>query len=614
MSVNYRSEVKEPVRNESVEQQLRNRSDVPEAYRWKLEDLYASDQDWEDEYGRIEAMIPRLGEFQGTLGQSAARLAECFRVRDEVSQRLERLMVYAITRRDEDSTVASYQAMFDRAQRLSVAYATAASFIEPEIVQLPRETLDAYGRAEELALYRHHLDTIIRLKPHSLTPAEEAILAAAGEMARAPANVFGMFNNADLKFPTVKDEQGRDVEVTHGRYIRLLESPDRRVRRDAFRAVHGTYAQWRHTVAAMLSASVRNNVFYARMRRYPSALHAALYGDAIPVEVYTNLIDTVRSRLSLLHRYVRLRRRLLGLDELHMYDLHVPLVQQTDVTVPYERAADMLLESLKPLGSHYADTVAEGLRSRWVDVFENRGKRSGAYSISAYGVHPYILMNYEPNLDNVFTLAHEFGHALHSHLANEAQPYVYANYTIFVAEVASTLNEHLLFHHLLKTTTSPDARRLIINKHLDTIRTTVFRQVKFAEFEKLIHERVESGGALTADWMSDTYYRLVQDYFGPDAVADEEIAIEWARIPHFYHAFYVYQYATGFAAATALGQAILEEGAPAVERYVGMLRRGGADYPLNLLKEAGVDMTAPAPILRVMDLFEELMNELEELG
>src|SRR5690606_10213597 len=336
------------------------------------------------------------------------------------------------------------------------------------------------------------------------------------------------------------DEKGQWVELTHGRYIRFMESTDRRVRKDAFEALHNTYSQWRHTLAATLGASVRKDVFYARMRRYPSALAMALHGDNIPVEVYTNLIDTIRSRLHLLHRYMALRKRLLGVEELHVYDLYVPLVPGADLHIPYEQAREMVLAGLRPLGDEYVRIVREGLDNRRVDVLENEGKRSGAYSISAYGVHPYILMNYEPNLDNVFTLAHEFGHALHSHLANEAQPYVYANYTIFVAEVASTLNEHLLFHHLLKTTTSPDARRLIINKHLDTIRTTVFRQVKFAEFEKLIHERVESGGALTADWMSDTYYRLVQDYFGPDAVADEEIAIEWARIPHFYHAFYVY--------------------------------------------------------------------------
>jgi len=334
----------------------------------------------------------------------------------------------------------------------------------------------------------------------------------------------------------------------------------------------------------------------------------------VPVQVYTNLIDTVHSRLDLLHRYVRLRKKLLGVDELHMYDLYVPLVAEVDWEIPYEEAAETMLASMEPLGEEYVKIVRHGLENRWVDVLENEGKRSGAYSTSAYGVHPYILMNYENNLNNMFTLAHEFGHAIHSYLADRSQPYVYSQYTIFVAEVASTLNEHLLFHYLLQRTDSPAHRRYLINNYLDTIRGTVFRQVKFAEFEKLTHERVEGGGALTADWMSERYYELVKQYYGPDMVADDEIAIEWARIPHFYRAFYVYKYATGLAAATALGQAILDEGRPAVERYLNMLSRGGADYPLNLLKDAGVDMTGPEPVLQVMNVFESLLDELEKLS
>jgi len=359
---------------------------------------------------------------------------------------------------------------------------------------------------------------------------------------------------------------------------------------------------------------VRKDVFYAKIRKFESSLHAALHEDNVPVEVYTNLIDAVHSRLDLLHRYVRLRKKLLGVDELHMYDLYVPLVPEVEFNIPYEEAAEKMLAGLAPLGEEYVRVVRHGLENRWVDVYENEGKRSGAYSTSAYGVHPYILMNYENNLDNLFTLAHEFGHAMHSYLADGTQPYVYSQPTIFVAEVASTLNENLLFHYLIKTTESPEQRRYLINNFLDTIRGTVFRQVKFAEFEKLTHERVESGEALTADWMSEQYYNLVKQYYGPDIVADEEIAIEWARIPHFYRAFYVYKYATGFAAATALANAILKEGEPAVQRYLEMLRRGGSDYPLNLLKDAGVDMTTPEPILQVMNVFEELLNELEALS
>lgn len=595
-------------------QTVRKRSEIPEQYRWRLEDIFATNDDWEKEFAAVKEAIPQIGAFAGKLGESPATLARCLDLMFDTVERFERVIVYAFTRRDEDTTNPTYQELYDRAQRLAVELTTATSFVEPEILQLSQEQLDEYLSSQELSLYRHYLDNIVRNKPHTLSPQEEAILAAAGEMAQAPNNVFGMFNNADLKFPFIKDENGQEVEVTHGRYIRLMESKDRRVRRDAFKAMHDTYYKWRNTVAAMYSASVRNDVFYARMRKHESALHAALHADNVPVQVYTNLIDTVHSRLDLLHRYVRLRKKLLGVDELHMYDLYVPLVAEVDWEIPYEEAAETMLASMEPLGEEYVTIVRHGLENRWVDVLENEGKRSGAYSTSAYGVHPYILMNYENNLNNMFTLAHEFGHAIHSYLADRAQPYVYSQYTIFVAEVASTLNEHLLFHYLLHRTDSPAHRRYLINNYLDTIRGTVFRQVKFAEFEKLTHERVEGGGALTADWMSERYYELVKQYYGPDMVADDEIAIEWARIPHFYRAFYVYKYATGLAAATALGQAILDEGRPAVERYLNMLSRGGADYPLNLLKDAGVDMTGPEPVLQVMNVFESLLDELEKLS
>lgn len=600
--------------SEPAVQAVRQRSEIPKEDRWQLEDIYATDEAWEADFELTEAAIPEIAKFKGTLADSPAQVAACFKLGDETGERFERLLVYAFTRRDEDSANSTYQAIFDRVQGLSVRLGTASSFVEPELLQMSDERIDEYLNSEELAAYRHKLEDLVRAKPHSLSPAEEAILAAAGELAQAPSNVFGMFNNADLKFPTIKDEKGNEVEVTHGRYIRLLESQDRRVRKDAFLALHDTYSKWRNTLGSTYSASVRKDVFYAKTRNYDSALHMAVHSDNVPVEVYDNLIDTIHSKLNLLHRYVDVRKRILGVDELHMYDLYVPLVKEVDMEIPYEQAKDMMLKSLAPLGEAYVDTVQHGLNSRWVDVLENAGKRSGAYSISAYGVHPYILMNYEPNLNNVFTLAHEFGHAIHSHLANETQPYHYARYTIFVAEVASTLNEHLLFHHLLNEVTSPDQRRHLINSYLDTIRGTVFRQVQFAEFEKLTHEHVEKGQALTPQWLSDEYYKLVQNYFGEGIVADEQIAMEWARIPHFYRAFYVYKYATGFAAATALGQAILEEGQPAVDRYLDMLRKGGSDYPLNLLKDAGVDMTSPDPILQVMDVFETLLDELEDLS
>ncbi|OUN01483.1 MAG: oligoendopeptidase F [Firmicutes bacterium ZCTH02-B6] len=600
--------------NPTAAKTLPKRAEIPEAMRWRLEDLYPTDEHWEEDFRKTKDAIARLQAFAGTLAQSPARLAECLKLRDETAERLERVYVYAFTRMDEDSTNDKYQALFDRSQRLYVELRTAISFIEPEILQLSEERLQQYLNSPELALYRHHIEDIVRYKPHTLSPAEEAILAAAGEVAQAPSNVFDMFNDADLKFPAIQDENGEWVELTHGRYIRFMESADRRVRKDAFEALHNTYARWRHTVAATLASSVRKDVFYARTRKYPSALHMALHEENIPVEVYTNLIDTIRSRIDLLHRYMGIRKRLLGVDELHIYDIYVPLVPEADMHIPYEQACQTMVQALKPLGDEYLRIVQEGLANRWVDVLENEGKRSGAYSISAYGVHPYILMNYEPNLDNLFTLAHEFGHACHSYLSNTTQPFVYAQYTIFVAEVASTLNEHLLFHHLLKETSDKAQRRYLINKYLDGVRATVFRQVKFAEFEKIIHEHVEAGEALTPQFMSDTYHGLVKEYYGPELIADDPIAIEWARIPHFYNAFYVYKYATGFAAATALGQAILEEGRPAVERYLNLLRSGSSDYSLNLLRQAGVDMTKPEPILRVMDVFEQMLDELEALA
>jgi len=595
-------------------QALPKRADIPEPMRWRLEDLYPNDEEWEADFRRVKDTIPQLQAFAGTLTQSPAQLAACFKLRDETGVRFERLFVYAFTRMDEDSTNATYQALHDRAQRLGVELRTAISFIEPELLQMPEERLQEYLDSPELALYRHHLEDIIRQKPHTLSPAEEAILAAAGELAQAPSNIFDMFNDADLKFPAIQDEKGEWVELSYARYLRLMESTDRRVRKDAFEGLHNTYAQWRHTVTATLAASVRKDAFYARVRRYNSSLEMALHADNIPVAVYTNLIDTIRSRIDLLHRYMALRKRLLGVDELHVYDLLVPLVPEADVHIPYEQACETVLKGLAPLGEEYVRIVKEGLENRWVDVLENEGKRSGAYSISAYGVHPYVLLNYEPNLDNMFTLAHEFGHAVHSYLSDATQPYVYSQYTIFVAEVASTLNEHLLLHYLLRETDNPVQRRYLINKYLDAVRGTVFRQTKFAEFEKIIHEHVEAGGALTPQFLNDTYLRLVKEYYGPELVADDAVAIEWARIPHFYRSFYVYKYATGFAAATALGQAILEEGRPAVERYLELLRSGSSDYSLELLRRAGVDMTKPEPIHRLMDVFDQMLNELEALS
>ncbi|MHB8156822.1 MAG: oligoendopeptidase F, partial [Desulfocucumaceae bacterium] len=455
-------------------------------------------------------------------------------------------------------------------------------------------------------------EDLIRQKPHTLTPSEELIIARAGEVTAAPSNIFRMLNNADISFPPIKDEKGNEVEVTHGRYGQLMENPDRRVRSDAFDSLYGSYRKLRNTLAATLNSSVKRDIFYSKVRNFDSALQSSLFEDNIQAEVYDNLIKTVRLNLGSLHRYMALRKRLLGLDQLRMYDLYVPLFKDIKWEIPYPEAEAVVKNSLSHLGNDYGQAAAAGLGSGWVDVYENRGKTSGAYSWGPYGVHPYILMNYQDNLNNVFTLAHELGHAMHSYYSHLEQPYVYAHYTIFTAEVASTVNESLLMNYLLNSVTDRDKKLYLLNHYLEQFKGTVFRQTMFAEFEKIIHERTESGEALTADFLCAEYRRLNEEYYGPDVAVEGEIELEWARIPHFYSAFYVYKYATGFSAATALTRGIIEEGSPAVGRYLEFLKKGGSDYPLNLLKTAGVDMAHPRPVQEGLNLFASLLDQLEE--
>ncbi|MFO7172110.1 MAG: oligoendopeptidase F [Bacillota bacterium] len=587
------------------------REEIPEQYRWDLERIFPSDEAWEQEYQAVEGLIPRLQEYQGTLAQSGARLLECLRLRDEIGQRVETLYAYASMRKDEDNTVARYQALHDRAVGLYSRATAAMAFIRPEILAIPDDRLELFLAEEPgLAIYRFHLEDIRREREHVRSPEVEALLAQAAEIAQSPAIIFSMLDNADMKFPTVRDEEGNEVELTKGRYLRLMESQDRRVRRDAFMALYGTYRKYVNTLAASLAASVKKDVFYARARNYRSSLEAALFRDNIPVSVYHNLIATVRKNLPALHRYMAVRKRLLGVDELHMYDIYVPLVKGVDRKIPYEEAAETVAAALAPLGEEYVSALREGLRSRWIDVYETAGKTSGAYSGGAYTTAPYILLNYQENVDSMYTLAHELGHSMHSYFTRRTQPYVYGDYTIFVAEVASTLNEALLTEYLLQHTDDPQLRRYIVNHQVETIRTTLFRQTMFAEFELAIHERVERGEALTAESLCALYKELNVAYHGPEMVVDEEIALEWARIPHFYRAFYVYQYATGISAAMALARQILSEGRPAVERYLEFLRSGSSDYSIDLLRRAGVDMTSPEPVQAAIDHFSRLVEEL----
>ncbi|TWG29744.1 oligopeptidase F [Geobacillus sp. C56-T2] len=593
---------------------LPSRSEIPIEETWRLEDIFPADEAWEQEFRQVKAMIPKLGEYKGRLGESPELLYEALQYQDEVSMRLGKLYTYAHMRYDQDTTNSFYQGLDARAKSLYSEASSAMAFIVPEILAIDEATLRAFlEQYEPLRLYAHALDEITRQRPHVLSAEEEALLAQAAEVMQSASNTFSALNNADLTFPAIVDENGEEVEVTHGRFIRFLESADRRVRRDAFYAVYQTYDKFQHTFANTLAGAVKKDNFFARVRRYESARQAALDANNIPESVYDNLIATIHEHLPLLHRYVRLRKRALGLDELHMYDLYTPLVKEVKMEVTYDEAKQYMLEGLAPLGEEYIAIVKEGLENRWVDVRENRGKRSGAYSSGAYGTHPYILLNWQDNVNNLFTLVHEFGHSVHSYYTRRTQPYPYAHYSIFVAEVASTCNEALLNDYLLKTIDDDKKRLYLLNHYLDGFRGTVFRQTMFAEFEHLIHLKEQQGEALTSETLTSLYYDLNQKYFGSDMVVDKEIGLEWARIPHFYYNYYVYQYATGFSAATALSRQILEEGEPAVKRYIDFLKAGSSDYPIEVLKKAGVDMTSAEPIRQACQVFAEKLEEFERL-
>ncbi|MED1918142.1 oligoendopeptidase F [Bacillus thuringiensis] len=593
---------------------LPKRSDVPAEYKWRLEDMYPTDNDWEADVQKVKQLTEKIAAMKGSLATSGKQLLAVLTLQDELLKTLDQVYVYARMRRDEDNANSKYQGLTDKATSLSTQVYGSISYIQPEILAIPTEDLQTWIKeVEGLEHYRILLDEITRFKPHTLSSEEEALLANMSELSSSPSKIFGMLNNADMKFPMITDENGEEVELTKGRYTQFMESKDRRVRKEAFEALYSTYGKFRNTIAASLTSAIKGDVFYARTRKYPSALYAALFADNVELPVYDNLIATIHEHLPLMHRYIALRKKLLGVDELHMYDLYVPIVPETDMKIPYDQAVSTIKEALHPLGEEYGRILEEGFSNGWIDVHENEGKTSGAYSWGAYTSHPFVLMNYQDNVNNMFTLAHEMGHALHSYYSNHAQPYTYADYKIFVAEVASTLNEALLMNHLLETTTDKKQRMYLINHYLEQFRGTVFRQTMFAEFEKIVHAKEEQGEPLTAESLSTIYRELNVSYHGPDMVVDSEVDLEWARIPHFYRGFYVYKYATGFSAATSLSKQILEEGQPAVDRYLQFLKGGSSDYPLNLLKGAGVDMTSPTPVAEALSVFKELLEELEQL-
>ncbi|PET70179.1 oligoendopeptidase F [Priestia megaterium] len=599
---------------QSKVKKLPSRSEIKVEDTWKLEDIFASDDAWEKEFEEVKALIPQMEKFKGKLGESAQTLYDALQEQDELTMRVSKLYTYAHMRYDQDTTNSFYQGLNDRIKTLYTQIASALSYVTPEILSIEESKIKQYMvEHKELKLYAHALDEITRERPHILSESEEALLAQASEVLGSSSNTFGMLNNADLEFPSIKDENGEEVEITHGRYIRFLESSDRRVRKEAFKAVYETYGKFKNTFASTLSGTVKKDNFSARVRHYNSARHSALSTNNIPEEVYDNLVKTVNDNLHLLHRYIDLRKKVLGIEELHMYDLYTPLVKDVKMEVTYEEAKDYILKGLKPLGEDYLNVLKEGFENRWVDVHENKGKRSGAYSSGTYGTNPYILMNWQDNVNNLFTLAHEFGHSVHSYYTRKAQPYPYGDYSIFVAEVASTCNEALLNDYLLKTIDDEKQRLYLLNHYLEGFRGTVFRQTMFAEFEHDVHVRAQNGEPLTPELLTKLYYDLNKKYFGDNLVIDEEIGLEWARIPHFYYNYYVYQYATGFSAAAALSKQILEEGDAAVERYVGFLKSGSSDYPIEVLKKAGVDMTTSQPIEEALAVFEEKLTEMERL-
>jgi oligoendopeptidase F len=517
-------------------------------------------------------------------------------------------------RRDENNANSRYQALFDRAEGLSVQVGSITSFIVPEILSIPEPDLEAFmQKNQSLAVYKHFIEEIVRQREHVLSPEEERLLAMTADLSMASGNIFTMLNNADIKFPIIKNESGNEVELTKGRYGGFMESSDRRVRQDAFKGLYDSYGKLINTLGASLSSSIKKDVFYARARKYNSAREASLNQDYVPVEVYDRLIESVHEHLDYMYRYMAIRKKLLNLDELHFYDIYTPLVAEYKMEIPYAKAQETLLNALQPLGAEYVSHLKEGFSSGWIDVFENEGKTSGAYSWGSYETNPYVLLNYDNKLDDMFTLAHEMGHSLHSWYSNHTQPYVYSQYSIFVAEVASTVNESLLIDYLLKNSQDKQEKIYLINHYLEQFRGTVYRQTMFAEYERIIHEHAEKGEALTPEFLKQSYRDLNRLYYGPEIVMDEEIELEWARIPHFYSAFYVYKYATGFSTATALKEQIISEGQPAVDRYLNFLKSGSSDYSINLLKNAGVDLLTPEPVSDALQYFGKLLDQLEEL-
>ncbi|WP_242631578.1 oligoendopeptidase F [Sedimentibacter sp. zth1] len=592
---------------------IKKRSEMDPKYTWATEDLYANDKLWNDDFDNALKIVEQLSSFKGSLGESADKLFSYLKLNDELSIKVNRIFNYAQRKFDEDTKNATYQDLSSRIKNLSVKIGSATAFETPEILAIPEKTLDKfYKDNNSLLIYEILINEIRRKKEHILSEKEEKILAAAEDLASSPSNIMSMFRNADLEFPDVTDENGNSRKLTAGTYTSFIKNKDQRVRKEAFMNLHNTLDKFKNTSASSYFAHVKQLMFYANARNYNSTLEKSLDESNVPTQVYKNLVEAVHQNMHYMHKYVKLRKKLLNLDELHMYDLYTPVVKGTSEKITFEEAKKNVYEAVAPLGKEYQAILKEGFENRWIDVYENDGKRSGAYSAGAK-VHPFVLLNYADNINSEFTLAHEMGHAIHSYLSNKTQPTPYTHYKTFVAEVASTCNEALLMEYLLSKTTDKVGRANLINHFLEQFKGTIFRQTMFAEFEMLSHQMAESGKSLTADVLNKLYYDLNVEYFGDDIVVDNEVALEWSRIPHFFFNFYVYQYATGYSAAIALSRKILNDGDKAVKRYLKFLGGGCSLTPIELLEVAGIDMKTSQPINDALELFGSLIDELEEL-
>lgn len=590
----------------------KTRAEIEYGDKWNIDKIYTNNEEWEKDFSKIKEMAPQLKDFQGKLSDGK-ELLKYLKLSEEISRLSEKVFMYAHLRSDEDTANSTFLTLKNKVDPFMAELGSYQAFFVPELLSLPEGTIEkALEEFEELKLYKFMIEDILKMKPHTLSKEQEELLASVSDCLQAPSNIFRMLSNADMTFPILKDEDGNDVELTEVNYSGFIRSKNRKVREEAFKALFNTYEKYKNTFATSLTSSIKNFIFEAKTRNYNSALESSLKPNNIPVEVYHNAIDTINNNITALHRYVKVKKKLLGLDEIHMYDLYVPVIDIEKQHIEFNEGVEIVKEGLKPLGAEYLEIFEEGIKERWIDKYENKGKRGGAYSWGSYDTMPYVLLNYNYELNDVSTLAHEMGHSIHSYYSKKTQPFVYADYTLFTAEVASTTNEALLINYLINKEEDENKKLYLINQELEQIRTTVFRQLMFAEFEKITHENMENGNPLTSDDLCSIWHELNVRYFGPEMIVDKEIDMEWARIPHFYRDFYVYQYATGYAAASSFAKAILEGTPGAVEKYIGFLKSGGSDYPINILKNAGVDMTTPKPLEDTLKRFNELLDMLEK--